>query len=100
MHILVSTPHIFTKMTSTTSEETKLPKLDMSGKEWTTWKVHLQLVAGSRGLAGYLDGSKAKPIDPVTGKSVGWTAMTPDEVKAVVEYKKDLAVWTEKDTKM
>ena len=77
-------------MASTTSEEVKLPKLDTSGKDWTTWKVHLQLAAGSRGLGGYLNGSKTKPIDPATGKSVGWMAMTPDEIKLVEEYDKDI----------
>jgi len=58
-------------MASTTPEEIKLPKLDVSSKDWTTWKACLQLAAGSQGLEGYLNGSKKKPIDPVTGKSVG-----------------------------
>ena len=92
--------HIFIGMASTTSEEVKLPKLDASGKDWTTWKVRLQLAAGSQGLGGYFDGSKMKPIDPATGKSVGWTVMTPDEIKLVEEYDKDIVAWTEKDTKV
>ena len=46
MYLHVAT-HIFIEMASTTSEEVKLPKLDMSSKDWTTWKVHLQLAAGS-----------------------------------------------------
>ena len=58
-------------MTSTTSEEIKLPKLDASGKEWTTWKVQLQLAASSQGLAGYLNRSKVKPMDPAAGKLDG-----------------------------
>ena len=87
-------------MTSTMSEEVKLPKLDASGKEWTTWKVRLQVVVASRGLSGYLDGTMTKPIDPAAGKSAGWTATTPDEVKAVAEYAKTLPTWVEKDAKV
>ena len=87
-------------MSSTTSEEVKLPKLDVSGKEWTTWKVRLQLATSSQGLVGYLDSSKKKPTDPATGQPAGWTASTPDEIKLVAEYEKDLATWTEKDMKM
>ena len=41
-----------------------------------------------------------KPIDPVAGKSARWTATTPDEVKAVVEYAKTLPTWVEKDAKV
>ena len=87
-------------MSSTTLEEVKLPKLDTSSKEWTTWKVQLQLATSSQGLVGYLDGSKKKPTDPATGQPAGWMASTPDEIKLVTEYEKDLATWTEKDTKV
>lgn len=87
-------------MTSTTSEEVKLPRLDASGKDWTTWKVRLQLAVGSRGLGGYLDGSKKLPIDPATGRSEGWTAKTPDEIKLVEDYERNLTTWIEKDTKV
>ena len=41
-----------------------------------------------------------KPIDPATGQSPGWVATTPDKVKKVTEYVKNLAVWVEKDTKV
>ena len=82
------------------SEDIKLLKLDMSGKEWTTWKVRLQVVVASRGLSGYLDGMMTKPIDPVAGKSARWTATTPDEVKAVAEYAKTLPTWVKKDAKV
>ena len=78
-------------MTSTTSEEIKLPKLDASSKDWTTWKVRLQLATGSWGLGGYLDGSKKKPIDPATGHTAGWMAMSPTDIKLVEHYEKDLA---------
>ena len=54
----------------------------------------------SRGLSRYLDGTMTKPIDPVAGKSAGWTATTPDEVKAVAEYAKTLPTWVEKDAKV
>lgn len=87
-------------MTNNTSEEIKLPKLDASGKEWTTWKLRLQLVVASRGLSGYLNGMKAKPIDPATGKSVGWMATTSDEIAAVEAYEKNLPTWFEKDLKV
>ena len=69
----------------------KLPKLDMFSKEWTTWKVQLQLAASSQGLAEYLDGSKAKPMDPAAGKPDRWTVTTTAEVKLVEDYTKDLA---------
>ena len=87
-------------MANNTSEDIKLLKLDVSGKEWTTWKVRLQVVVASRGLSGYLDGTMTKPIDPATGQSPGWTVTTPDEVKEVTEYVKNLAVWVEKDAKV
>ena len=87
-------------MANNTSEDIKLPKLDMSSKEWTTWKVWLQVVVASQGLSGYLDGTMTKPIDPATGQSPGWVATTPDKVKKVTEYVKNLAVWVEKDTKV
>ena len=87
-------------MANNTSEDIKLLKLDVSGKEWTTWKVRLQVVVTSRGLSGYLDGTMTKPIDPATGQSPGWTATTPDEVKEVTEYVKNLVVWIEKDAKV
>ena len=41
-----------------------------------------------------------KPIDPATGQSPEWTMTTPDEVKKVTEYVKNLAVWIEKDMKV
>ena len=41
-----------------------------------------------------------KPIDPATGQSPGWMVTTPDEVKKVTEYVKNLAVWIEKDAKV
>ena len=87
-------------MANNTSEDIKLPKLDAPSKEWTTWKVRLQVVVASRGLSGYLDGTMTKPIDPATGQSPGWTVTTPDEVKEVTEYVKNLAVWVEKDAKV
>ena len=87
-------------MANNTSEDIKLPKLDASGKEWTTWKVRLQVVIANQGLSGYLDGTMTKPIDPATGQSPGWMATTPDKVKEVTEYVKNLAVWVEKDTKV
>ena len=87
-------------MTSTTSEEIKLPKLDASGKEWTTWKVQLQLAASSQGLAGYLNRSKVKPTDPAAGKLDGWMVTTTTEVKLIEDYTKDLATWTKKDMKV
>ena len=46
--------HISIEMTSITSEEVKLPKLDTSGKEWTTWKAQLQVIVASQGLSEYL----------------------------------------------
>ena len=54
----------------------------------------------SQGLSGYLDGTTTKPIDPAAGKSARWTATTPDEVKAVMEYAKTLPTWVEKDAKV
>ena len=87
-------------MANNTSEDIKLPKLDASGKEWTTWKVRLQVVVASRGLSRYLDGTMTKPIDPAAGKLARWTATTPDEVKAVAEYAKTLPTWVEKDAKV
>ena len=82
--------HTLLKMTSTASEEIKLPKLDTSGKEWTTWKVQLQLAASSQGLAGYLDGSKVKPTDLAARKPDRWTATTTAKVKLVEDYTKIL----------
>ena len=41
-----------------------------------------------------------KPIDPATGQSPGWMVTTPDKVKEVTEYVKNLAVWVEKDAKV
>ena len=41
-----------------------------------------------------------KPIDPATGQSPGWMVTTPDEVKKVTEYVKNLVVWVEKGTKV
>ena len=82
-------------MTSNTSEEIKLPKLDMSSKEWTTWKVWLQLAASSQGLAGYLNRSKVKSMDLAAGM-----VTTTAEVKLVEDYTKDLVTWTKKDTKV
>ena len=41
-----------------------------------------------------------KPIDPAAGKSAGWMATTPDEVKAVAEYAKTLPTWVKKDAKV
>ena len=41
-----------------------------------------------------------KPIDPATGQSPGWMVTTPDEVKKVTEYVKNLVVWVEKDAKV
>ena len=38
-------------MANNTSEDIKLLKLDASGKEWTTWKVRLQVVVASIGIA-------------------------------------------------
>ena len=99
-YIHIKTVHTLLKMTSTASEEIKLPKLDTSGKEWTTWKVWLQLAASSWGLAGYLNGSKAKPMDPAAGKLDGWTVTTTAEVKLVEDYTKDLVTWTKKDMKV
>lgn len=96
----MSNAHTLIEMSSNASEEIKLPKLDASGKDWTTWKVRLQLAAGSRGLGGYLDGSKKKPIDPAAGNSPGWTATTSEEIQSVEDYEKSLATWTEKDTKV
>jgi len=87
-------------MSTTTSEEIKLPKLDTSGKEWAVWKVQLQVVVASRGLSGYLNGTIPKPIDPAVGQPDGWTVKTVDEVKAVTEYTKDMTTWIEKDAKV
>jgi len=87
-------------MSTTTSEEIKLPKLDASGKEWAVWKVRLQVVVAGRGLSGYLNGTTPKPIDPAVRKLDGWTAKTVDEVKAVAEYTKDMTTWIEKDVKV
>ena len=36
----------------------------------------------------------------MTGQPARWTASTPDEIKLVAEYEKDLATWTKKDTKV
>ena len=36
----------------------------------------------------------------MTGQLARWTAFTPDEIKLVAEYEKDLATWTEKDMKV
>ena len=82
-------------MSTTTSEEIKLPKLDASGKEWTIWKARLHVVVASRGLSGYLNGTSSKPIDPAVGQPSGWTAKTPDEVKAVT---KKLSTFAHRDT--
>ena len=42
----------------------------------------------------------SKPIDPAVGQLSRWMVKTPDEVKVVTEYTKDLTVWTKKDAKV
>lgn len=82
---------------SDVKESIKHPKLDTSGKEWTSWKACLLVALQTRGLNGYLDGTMLPPIDPALGKSPAWVPTTLDEVNAVKAYKKALAEWTKED---
>lgn len=75
----------------------KVPKLDASGKDWPLWKGRLELSLSARGLMGHLTGTVSKPTNPADGKSAGWLPSSPDEIKAVQTYDKELAEWLEKD---
>ncbi|KAG2344882.1 hypothetical protein BDR05DRAFT_881651 [Suillus weaverae] len=75
----------------------KVLKLDASGKDWPLWKGRLELSLSARGLMGHLTRTVSKPMNPADGKSTGWLPSSPDEIKAVQTYEKELAEWLEKD---
>ena len=85
-------------MSYSDKESLRLPKLDPAGKEWISWKSHLEIALLTEGLGGYLSGAKPYPINLAVGKSIGWKPTTPDKILAIEKFKKDSAEWIEKDT--
>ncbi|KIK76840.1 hypothetical protein PAXRUDRAFT_168597 [Paxillus rubicundulus Ve08.2h10] len=75
----------------------KIPKLDASGKNWSSWKARLEVTLTGRKLLSYLHGMKPMPIDPTVGKLPAWVPTTPAEIAEVADYKKNLKGWTEKN---
>ncbi|KAG2046777.1 hypothetical protein BDR06DRAFT_898601, partial [Suillus hirtellus] len=60
------------------------------------WKGRLELSLSARGLMGHLTRMVSKPTNLADGKSTGCSPSSPDKIKAVQTYEKELAEWLKK----
>lgn len=62
------------------NELLRVPKLPADGKGFVVWKERLELSIRARGLYGHLDGTAARPVEPLVGTDLEASALTQEEV--------------------
>jgi hypothetical protein len=81
-------------MPSTSSSLFNIPQLAEDGSNWVTYKHHMMIVLGARGLGEYVDGTAVLPILITTATSRSGITVTMEEMK---ENRREVAEYTQKD---
>ncbi|KAF9218412.1 hypothetical protein BS17DRAFT_575503 [Gyrodon lividus] len=85
-------------MSSTTArDDLKIPKVDTTGKNWSTWKVKLEHALGMKRLKGYLNGMVLMLTHPAEQHLPAWIPTTIAEELEVADYERAFESWDEKD---
>jgi hypothetical protein len=68
-------------MPSSSSSLFNIPQLAEDGSNWVTYKHHMTIVLGTRGLGEYVNGMAVRPILITTATRPSSIPATPEEVK-------------------
>ena len=73
----------------------QIPKLDVSGSNWVTFKDRFTWALDARGILEHIDGTTSEPKDPISAEE--WKkakdGLTMEQKKLKTEWKKDVKDW-------